>query len=533
VLGAALGIVAEHSLYGWGNAGAWVPDLLTGWCLIACGLLAAQLLNAVWTGSWLVAAGVAWFIPNFATSGWGGLSWIGAHALYVHRGLLLAAVVTYPRGRPTDRLEALVVGGLVVTSLVSQVWRAEAAAIVLAVATVGYAAYRHSTSIGRERRMRLRAFRATALIAGTIAATSLVRLASTGGSVVSATLHVYQGAVCATAAALLIGLIRRPWDRVDVTDLVVQLGATRSGVVRDALARALGDPTLAVGYRLTGTSTYVDAAGRPIEIPDSSSGRATTFVEQSGDTVAVLIHDPAVLDDPGLVGGVAAAAGLAAANIRLRAAVQARVAELRESRRRLLDAGDRERERLGQRLRDGAELRLAELGTALIGARHDSASPERIAQIAQSEIRLGRVRQDLQRLAVGLGPLQLLDSGLGHALATLAAEFPIPIELKLTTDELSPAASICAYFVCSEALANVAKYASASRVVVGLSTTPDDHFEVTIEDDGVGGADPAHGSGLRGLADRVEALGGTLAVISPPGAGTTLTATLPANASTR
>jgi signal transduction histidine kinase len=525
--GAGLGIAAEHSLYGWDHLGSSIPDLLTGWCLIGSGLLAARLQAGALTGAWLAVAGVAWFVPNFANIGWSGLSWAGVHTLYFHRGPLLAAVVTYPRGRPTGRVEALAVGGLVAASLVAPIWRSDPAASALSVAAIVFAAYLYLIAVGRERRMRLRALRLTALVAGAIAVTALVRIARSAGPTATATLHAYQAALCAAAVAALVGLVRRPWDQIDVTDLVVQLGASRSGVVRDALARALGDPSLVVGYRLAGATEYVDAAGRPIHIPEAGSGRATTFVEQAGERVAVLVHDPGVLDDPALVGGVATAAGLAAANVRLRAAVQAQVAELQDSRRRLVAAADQERERLGQRLHDGAQQRLAELETVLRSARRDSPSEDTVAQVARSEVQLERVREDLLRLAVGLHPLQLSEKGLGHALAALAAEFPVPVELTLEADQLSTATSVCAYFVCSEALANVAKYAAASHVVIALTATTDDRVAITVEDDGVGGADPARGSGLRGLTDRVEALGGTLVVDSPPGRGTRLTATIP------
>lgn len=177
------------------------------------------------------------------------------------------------------------------------------------------------------------------------------------------------------------------------------------------------------------------------------------------------------------------AAQLAASNARLQAEVHARVVELTASRRRILDARDEERMRLERRLREGAQ--------------------HRLEQLAPSE-----------------GPLGVR---VGKALASLAEGFPVRVELKVTTDRTSPPVEAAAYFVCAEALANVAKYASASTVTMSV-TAHDSGVAVIVEDDGVGGADAARGSGLRGLADRVGTLGGALRIESVAGHGTRLTA---------
>jgi signal transduction histidine kinase len=233
-----------------------------------------------------------------------------------------------------------------------------------------------------------------------------------------------------------------------------------------------------------------------------------------------------VLDDPGLREAVSSAAQLAAANARLRAEVRAQVAELRASRRRILRAGDEERRRLERRLREGAEQRLERLAEQLRRTRRSARSEAAAERIDRTEAQLARTLEELRRLAHGLHPRVLAEAGLGGALASLAEKAPVPVEVAAPAAKLPAEVEAVAYFLCSEALANIAKHASASRVSVSV-TTGDGWVRVEVEDDGLGGADPARGTGLRGLADRVEALGGTLQLESRAGAGTRLAAEIP------
>jgi signal transduction histidine kinase len=222
---------------------------------------------------------------------------------------------------------------------------------------------------------------------------------------------------------------------------------------------------------------------------------------------------------------VAAAAQLAAANARLQAAVRAQVDELRASRKRLLRAGDEERRRLEQRLRDGAEQRLAAL-TAVLARPSAGASAQTLATVARAQEQLARTRTELAELASGLHPRALAEEGLAGALAALRASSPLNVELAVTQKRLPAEVEVAAYFVCSEALANVAKYAPMALVTVRVDVAGEE-LHVDVADDGPGGADPARGTGLRGLADRVEGLGGTLSVESPAAGGTRVRAQLP------
>jgi signal transduction histidine kinase len=409
---------------------------------------------------------------------------------------------------------------------VTPVWRSELVTIVLAFLLVGVCARSYSRAVGPARRARLVALWGAGGLGGALAGGAAARLAVPGGDAGDASLLALEAGLCAVAAGLLAGLLWRPWEQGAVTDLVIELGESRGRTLRDELARALADPTLEVGYWLPDRGVFVDSEDRTLVLPDPDQERSTTFVEGEAGPVAALVHDPAVLDDPRLREAVSAAARLAAANARLTAEVRAQVAELQESRRRILDARDDERRRLERRLRAGAQERLERLAERLRALRLVASSETARERIALTEAQLVRTLEELHRLAHGLHPRVPAEAGLAGAIASLAEQAPVTVEMLTPVPELPADVEAVAYFVCSEALANIAKHAGASRVSVSL-TANDGRLRVAIEDDGLGGADPARGTGLRGLADRVEALGGALHVDSRPGRGTRLAAEIP------
>jgi signal transduction histidine kinase len=523
--GVAAGLAGEGLLYGFGDPGHWVPDLVTGWTLIGCGLVASRLVPGSRSGLLMTMAGFAWFAPNFASAGVGAVDWLAAHALYLHRGPLVALVLTYPRGRADGRIELATLATGYAVAVVTPVWRSDTATIILAGLLVAVAVHGQVVAVGRARRAHAWALSAAVLLGAVLAASAVARLAVPVGGANSATLLGYEIVLCLLAFGLLVGLMRSPWEHAAVTDLVVELGEARSGTLHDALARALGDPSLQIGYWLPDAGAYVDTAGRPVELPGDGSERAVTRIDRDGRPLAALVHDPVVLGEPSLVEAVAAAARLAASNARLQAEVRAQVDELRASRTRVLRAGDEERRRLEQRLREGTQRRLSDLATALAQAPAGS-SPETLAKVERAQDQVARTRAELGELAAGLHPRALAHGGLSGALAALAQRSPVPIELAVAPQRLPADVEVAAYFVCSEALANAAKYAPGSRVVVSVMVEGD-LVRVDVADDGGGGADPARGSGLRGLADRVEALGGSLGVDSPLGGGTRLVVELP------
>jgi PAS domain S-box-containing protein len=215
---------------------------------------------------------------------------------------------------------------------------------------------------------------------------------------------------------------------------------------------------------------------------------------------------------------------------RLNAELHARLEELAASRARIVTAGDVARSRLERNLHDGAQQRLVTLSLSLRVAqtKFDSDTAAARAALAEACEELALALDELRELARGLHPAILSERGLRAAVETLAGRVPIPVEIAGIPDERLPeAVEAAAYYLIAEALTNVTKYANASTVRIRVAAN-DGGVLVEVSDDGVGGADPADGSGLRGLADRLEALGGSLEVVSPAGSGTSLRADIPA-----
>jgi signal transduction histidine kinase len=329
-------------------------------------------------------------------------------------------------------------------------------------------------------------------------------------------------------AAFLAGLLRSRLARGGLAQLFRELAGMRGEALQAALARTLGDPTLVLAYRLPGSRGHADAAGRPVLVPPATPERASAPIEHDGHEVATLVYDAALDDDPEMVEAVRAAATMALENERLLRESEARLAEVQASRQRIVAASDAERRRLERDLHDGAQQRLVALAMQLQMIRSDIRDdPEQAEQLAaRASDELASSLQELRELARGIHPATL-DYGLASALESLAARATVTTAVSCEVPEHVPrAVELAVYFVACEALANVGKYASATAASVRVWRTPDG-VAIEIADDGVGGADAANGSGLHGLADRVEALGGRLRVTSPPGAGTVVTAELP------
>ena len=388
--GAAVGIAAEWIFFGWGDPRHWVPDLLTGWTLIACGLVAWSRRPESRSGPLMAATGFSWFLGNFANAGIAPVDWLAAHALYVYRGPLVHLLVTYPSGRLVSRLDRAAIAIGYAAALVTPVWRSAIVTIVLAVLLVAVSARLYVRAVGPLRRAHLLALRAAAGLGLVLAGGAAARFALPAGDANESSLLALEATLCALAGGLLAGLLSPAWGRAAVTDLVVELGESRPGSLRDELARALGDPTLDVGYWLPSEEAFVDSGGRPFGLPDQGASRSVTMIERDGQPVAALVHDPAVLDDPGLREAVSSAARLAAANARLQAEVRAQVAELRASRRRILEAADEERRRLELRLHEGAEQRLEQLAEELRSARLSTRSEAAAKRLDRTEAQLAR-----------------------------------------------------------------------------------------------------------------------------------------------
>ena len=315
-----------------------------------------------------------------------------------------------------------------------------------------------------------------------------------------------------------------------VTRLMTRLNETpRAGGLRDALAEALEDPSLELVYWLPEDERYVDFRGRPYELPEDDPSRAVHAIDREGQCVAAIIYDGSLREAETHVQAVGAAASMALQNEGLEAELRAKVDELRRSRERMLRIGLEERRRLERDLHDGAQQRLVSMALNIRLARaklnEDPLAADQLLASAGEE--LDSALAELRELARGIHPAVLTDRGLGTALETLAHRAPVPVELaELPEERLPEAVELAAYFVVAEALTNVAKYANASHATVEM-TRENGRLVVEVADDGVGGADPENGTGLRGLADRIAVLEGRLEIDSERGKGTTVWAKIP------
>lgn len=253
----------------------------------------------------------------------------------------------------------------------------------------------------------------------------------------------------------------------------------------------------------------------------------TRWIYRDGELLAALVLDRSLEDEHELVAAVIAAAGMHLENGRMHVDLRARLTELRESRLRLLEAGRRERARLERALHDGAEQRLEALTIELALLDRQVTEPDVRQELAHARSQLSASLEDLRDVARGIYPAVLTAHGLPVALESLAGRSPVPALLTVDVEGPVPEpVAVAAYYVVSESLANVGKHARATSVSVRARTVAGSIL-VQVADDGVGGADAAGGSGLHGLGDRIEALGGHLDVHSPVGAGTRLTAEIP------
>ena len=541
---------------------AWTLALTipTGLAFIASGLIARTRRPDNRIGLLLIAAGFASFAAALRTADDSLLFSLGYAAQWLYFGFLVHLVLAFPSGRigsGLDRLLALIAYVLAVGMLpLLMAFDAEVhvecegdgcpdnvfaitsgdelaslleeahlwIALAFAIAVVMRLAFRWRRTYGALRHAVTPVYGSLAALLAVVALQHVVEAKAPESL---ATVNwLLLGALLLVPLAFLFGLFRTRFGTA-VERLLVELGMARPGGVRDALARSLGDPTLELAYAV-GEGGYVDLAGRPATLPAASSGRTATVVRRDERPVAALIHDESLAGDP-LLEPVGAAAALALENERLQAELRARLEDLRASRARVVHAADEARRRLERNLHDGAQQRLVALSLALRTAQSklqgDPGAADELMTVAADEA--AGALEELRELARGLHPAILSDRGLGPAVEALAQRSPCPVALSSVPDERFPSdVETAAYYVVSEALANVAKYAQATAAEVRI-TRSNGFAVVEVRDDGVGGATVDGGSGLRGLADRVEALDGRLRVESGRGSGTRVIAEIP------
>lgn len=521
----AFGIVAE-----WQGAhfrgDAWLPDLAVGIGLGVSGALMKALDPRSRVGDLVVLAGVAWFIPNFATIGIGWVASLAAQLVVIHRAVLVHAIVAFPGGRIGRSLDgALVV--IVYVSTVVEATASEVGAIVWAVAVLGafIAIVRRRTGPARIAGMRV--VPTMALLSVVVGGTGALLLVFGNFPVPPAIVYAYGAGLVIVGFVLLFNVHEYRARLERVTDAAVELTQGPAGYVRELLATALRDPGVEVAFAIEdgGSTTWVDEFGHRIEPLRATGSRTVVPIRVDGRPVAQLACESAIIDEPGLMPSIEAAARLAASNAQLRASLRGEAVALQASRLRLLSAADDERIALAERLDRGAGASLADLRAILDRIRPDG-DPAIDAAVALSRTRIAGLDAGLRSLSAGLGPPALTNDGLAGALTQVGGDARVTVRVDVAVEDLPDALAATVYFICAEAITNALKHASATTIAVDLHAQGD-RLRIEIADDGLGGAGLEGGSGLQGLADRASALGGTLAVTSPSGAGTRITADLP------
>jgi signal transduction histidine kinase len=332
--------------------------------------------------------------------------------------------------------------------------------------------------------------------------------------------------LAAVPAVTVFRILVTEWGRPELAALVIDLEA-EGGDLRPAIARALDDLSLEVLTAPDG-ERLLDGDGHEVAVDELPESRALTRIQSGGNLIGALVHDAGLKRDPQRLEAVAAAAGMALQVGQLNRRIADQLVEVDASRARILIASDTARRQIERDLHDGAQQRLVAHGLRLQRARRLAMAGQEEELVALLEDATRDVREvisDIRAVSRGAQPALLAERGLAPAVDALAERAPVPVELDLAAEDLPATAERAAYFVIAEGLTNMAKHASATRASVSISRDNGD-AQVTICDNGRGGAEISPGSGLAGLNDRIAAIGGRFDISSGPD-GTTLEATIP------
>jgi signal transduction histidine kinase len=565
-------IARSHPGGSFGGA-SWVSavaELGAGWAMLGAGLHLRVRRPGNRAGYLLAAAGVAWFFVEWNNPGIGSsvAFTFGLVAYALAPPVVAHAILAYPSGGPLSRLERLTLAGAYLgTGLVLGILPAlffdphrqacsqcptnlllihssEGAVdtlnrwglrlgVVWAIGLAALALWRLARASGPLRRVT-----APVLLAGTgcLLLVWVDYLHSLSPGILSTDPFEYRlrigeaAALGGIALAVLWSWFLARRTRSAMARLVVELGESPPpGRLREVLAGSLGDPELQVAYPLDEPARYVDGSGRTVDLT-AHDGQAVTALARNGSTVALLLHRKGLLDDPGLVDEVAAAARLALSNERLQAEVRAQLEDLRISRARIVATGDAARRRLERDLHDGAQQRLVGLSLALRLARAQlgpDPDPTIASRIGQAEEGLRLAIDELRELAHGIYPAVLADEGLAAAVETLVERSAIPIHVVAIPEERFPGpVEAAAYFVVSEATGAIAASIGASGATVEV-WRDGDRLLVHVAEDGLRDPDADVEARIIDLADRVGALNGRLLLERRPGRGATIRTEIP------
>jgi signal transduction histidine kinase len=520
---------------------------------ILAGLIAWHRRPESSLGALMVTAGFVTFLSFLNWSGNDLLYTLGVAAQFLPPVLFLHVFLAFPSGRLESRPDRAVVAaayGAAALTVPVLILGADDPRDVLAAADAPTAANVLHTmqlllvstlSVGgialliRRRRRAGRPLRASAGLLvdsfslGLLMIAGLLLAGLFGWTGVQGPLRLATFAVIGTAPIVFLAvLLQARLGRASAAQLLVDLGVNPGPVeLQDAVARAIRDPSARLLYRVAEYDSYADVDGQQMDLRHEPS-RSVTPITRDGRPVAMLLHDCGLDDDPRLLSSVAAATGMAIQNAHLHVELRARLEELRGSRMRILQAEQRERRRLERNLHDGAQHRLVALSLELGKLGYElSQDPLMRARVDAANTQVAAALAELRDLAHGIHPVAVSDHGLGVALESLATHSTVPVQVVgAPIARLPEPVELAAFYLVSESLANIGKHARASSAIVELKRE-DERLVVEVTDDGRGGATTERGTGLRGLADRVEALGGRLQVWSPAGEGTRVRAEIP------
>ena len=562
VAGALVGLVAEHIGQSWLGE-AWIPilDLGIGWLMIACGLVASQARPGQPAGRRLVVAGFLWFVGTLMGSDSEPMFSIGFAFGGYHNLVLAWLALSFPGRQPTGRIartSLLIAVGLFALQTIARLIRtapdtigltlldqatAESivewidvlrAASVVAIGVLIAARFVGTPPV--ERRYLapvLAAGAATAIASGSnarFALTSLGFIPNIGEEAAITLGWAFNVVRILVPLAILLGVVRLRGARAAMAGAVARVGETPStGTLQDALATALGDPRLRVLTWEPALDAYVDHTGTPASSADlvaleAEQGLAVMPVNSGEERLAIIVLARSMGEDPTLVEAGVALTRLVIRNERQSVRIQDQLADVRASRARIVEAADVERRRIERDLHDGLQQRMVALAMQLRTA--DETQDQRDA-LRRGSAEVLAILDDVREMARGIHPAVLSEAGLAAAIRAAADRPPVPADVDLRlSGRNSGAAEATAYYVVSEALANVAKHALGATAVSVEASDDDRRLRVVVEDDGPGGADP-EGHGLAGLADRVAALDGQFRVDVGTRGGTRIVAEVP------
>jgi signal transduction histidine kinase len=341
-------------------------------------------------------------------------------------------------------------------------------------------------------------------------------------------------AIASIPVSFVAGVAHTRNMRSRVADLmrITREGADR-GLWAESLARTLRDASVRVYWWDEERGRYADAAGTPVDASESDLRHSQTYLPVAsplGAPIALIRHDRVLTDNMRLLEGVSSALRLSVDNGRLRSEIERTLEQVRQSRQRIVEAGVEARRRIERDLHDGAQQHLVSLGIRLrlaANSARDAGDEQLAGELEDTITVLNQSLRELRELAHGIHPSLLSSGGLALAVPELAGRCPVPVVVDVQAEgRLPELIESTAYFVLAEALANVAKHSKASRAWVRAHVVGEE-LELVVRDNGAGGASLDGGTGMLGIADRVDAVDGTIELESPPGAGTTLTMRIP------